>query len=82
MISSTQKVENIIMPDPWSYKLYRTNIGTRCPSWRGELLRGDAVVTPQTGSEQVRTPMGPFIWLKKNHGWVHKSWNVTIFRCG
>lgn len=78
LISTDQKIENIIMPESWSYKLYRTNTGSRCPSWRGELLRGGSVVKPLANSESVQTPMGPFIWLEANvpHGWVHQSWKV------
>jgi hypothetical protein len=82
MIPVKPGMTNDIMPDAWSYKLYRTGIDTRCPSWRGELLRGDIVVTPQTGSKQVQTSMGQFIWATEPHGWIHKSWNVEVVRCG
>lgn len=80
MISTAQEIVNEVMPDRWSYKLYKTGVGTRCPSWRGELLRNDAVVKPQGGAPTM-TPMGPFIWIEGPHGWAHKSWKVKIVRC-
>lgn len=93
MIPTTPGMENVVAPDPWasvtwSFELYRTNIGSKCPSWRGELLRGGVAVEPQTAGEQIQTPLGPFIWLdaQKPHGWVHKSWKVKKVnenaRCG
>jgi hypothetical protein len=80
MISTAQEIVNEIMPDAWSYKFYKTGVGTRCPSWRGELKRGDAVLKPQ-GGEPTMTPMGPFVWIEKPHGWVHKSWKIKVVRC-
>ncbi len=81
MISENQlkRIENILMDESWSYKLYRTHTDSKCPSWRGELQRRNVVIKPDTG-EQVQTPMGPFKWLKEPqnepHGWVHVLWKV------
>jgi hypothetical protein len=82
MVPTTPGMENHPMPDPWSYKLYGKGIGSKCSSWRGELLRGNAVIKPPAGGDQVQTPWGTFIWLNESHGWVHKSWKVNAAKCG
>lgn len=72
---------DIIREDqPWWYKLYVTAEGTRSQGFRGELLRGRGVVTPETDGEHVKTPMGPFDWHTSphgwgSHGWIHASWS-------
>lgn len=81
-VPATPGMENINQPDAWAYKLYKTGLGSRCPSWRGDLLRGAIVVKPHAGGEEVKTSLGPFIWLGTSHGWAHKSWKVKRTRCG
>jgi len=82
MVPTTPGMENHPMPDAWSYKLYGKDIGSRCSSWRGELLRGNVVIKPPAGGDQMQTPWGTFIWLSESHGWVHKSWKVDTAKCG
>jgi hypothetical protein len=81
MVPATPGMENIILPDAWTYELYGKDLGSRCPAWRGGLLRNRTVVKPDT-TKQVQTSMGTFIWLSDSHGWVHKSWKVEVERCG
>ena len=66
--------------EPWAYKLYVTNEGSKSQGFRGELLRGGGVVTPESDGEHVKTPMGTFDWHKSpygwgSHGWIHASWS-------
>lgn len=74
------RLSNVPMREQWIYKLYTTNIGSRCPSWRGELLRNGDLIPPPMGAA-VETPWGPFIAASEPHGWAHKSWNPQIVRC-
>ncbi len=72
---------NVIMREAWSYRLYAIGEDTRCPSWRGELLRNGAIVAPSADGQPVLTAMGPF--ANGPHGWVHTSWKVhETVRCG
>lgn len=77
LIPQTPGMDNNIMPDQWSYKLFKSGAESTASSWRGELLRGPVAVEPQTNGEPVPTAMGPFIW-SSDHGWAHKSWNVQV----
>jgi hypothetical protein len=70
---------------PWRYKLYVVGEGTRSQGFRGELLRGQDFVTPETSGEHVKTPMGPFDWVENphgwgSHGWIHAAWTGWIPR--
>jgi hypothetical protein len=72
---------NVIMGEAWSYRLYLIGEDTRCPSWRGELLRDGSIVAPAADGPPVLTPMGPFI--SGPHGFAHTSWKVrATVRCG
>jgi hypothetical protein len=72
---------NVILRESWTYRLYAIGEDTRCPTWRGELLRDGATVAPPSDAEAVPTAMGPFI--AGPHGFVHTSWKLpTTVRCG
>ncbi len=72
---------NVILRESWAYRLYAIGEDTRCPTWRGELLRDGAVVTPPADGQPIQTAMGPFVISP--HGFVHASWKLPApVRCG
>jgi len=72
---------NVVMDaEPWSYRLYVAQEGSKSEGWRGELRHARGIVPEPAGSEPAKTPMGPYAWVKNEHLWgfhafVHVSWS-------
>jgi hypothetical protein len=64
------------------YRIYVSAEGSKSEGWRGELVMGGSIVTPQF--ERVLAPVGIFVWSENFelwglHGWFHEAW-VTAER--
>jgi hypothetical protein len=72
----------IIDNQPWSYRLFVAQEGTKSEGWRGELLHGHGIIGQPSDAKPLATPMGPYQWLSGKEpwqpkGWFHVSWSTV-----
>ena len=68
--------------EPWVYRLFVAQEGSKSEGWRGEILHGRGVIGEPSGNEPQPTPMGPYRWLRGKEpwqptGWFHVSWSTV-----
>ncbi len=56
----------------WGYKLYVAAEGSKSENWEGNLFHDGKAVPHDSG--KVETPMGPFVWLERQHLWGPGGW--------
>jgi hypothetical protein len=69
------RAENVVMAEPWSYRIYAVGVWARPESIRGELIRAGDIVKAEPAAKEIKTPMGAFVWQETPNaagvrGWV------------